>query len=250
MNNIQTFSRNSDQYARHRPQYPEELFAYLKDICVEHESAWDCATGNGQAAVSLAKYFSHVEATDVSAGQIEHAIGHPKVHYNVSPAEHTSFHDHSFDLVTVATAVHWFDQLQFFREVGRVLKPNGILAIWGYGFFSVDSELDPLIRAELLDPIHDFWASGNHQVMNGYRDLVLPFDEISNSPTFTIQVEWTTDQFLAYVRTWSAVKRYMAELGVDPIARFESKLKTIWGDPNQARVVKMPVAFRASRKSR
>ena len=248
MNNIQTFSQNSDQYAKSRPQYPDELSAYLHDICVEHESAWDCATGNGQAAVSLAKHFSHVEATDVSAEQIEHALSHPKVRYSVSPAEHTPFHDQSFDLVTVATAVHWFDQPQFFREVDRVLKPNSILAIWGYSFFNVDSELDTVIRTELLNPLHDFWASGNHQVMNGYRDLVLPFDEMLDTSSFAITVDWTMDQFLAYIRTWSAVKRYMAELGVDPVARFEPKLKAIWSDPNQVRAVKMPIAFRASRK--
>src|SRR6185369_7699774 len=117
--------------ARHRPQYPKELFSYLRQICAEHNFAWDCATGNGQAAVSLAKYFAHVEATDVSAEQIEHGLVHPNVHYSVSPAEHTPFHDQSFDLITVATAVHWFDQPQFFREVDRVLKPSGVLAIWG-----------------------------------------------------------------------------------------------------------------------
>ena len=161
---VQTFSQDSDQYAKNRPHYPDELFAYLSELCEAHDAAWDCATGSGQAAVSLAKYFSRVEATDLSAEQIEHGIVHPKVHYSVSPAEHTPFNDESFDLITVATAVHWFDPPQFHREVNRVLKPRGILAVWTYGYFAIEPATDQVIRDELLNPIDRFWAEGNRQV--------------------------------------------------------------------------------------
>jgi len=249
VNNIQTFSQGSDQYARHRPQYPEELFAYLSEICDEYDSAWDCATGNGQAAVSCAKYFSHVEATDISAEQIQNGIVHPNVHYRVCSAEHTPFASGAFDLVTVATAVHWFDLEQFYREVDRVLKRGGILAVWSYGYFEIEPAIDQIISRELLESIDPFWANGNRQVMNGYRDLALPFEEIRNTPSFAIQVEWTLRQLFNYIRTWSAVKRFSAELGTDPMERLESKLKTVWGEPDQAKVAKMPLFFRASRKS-
>jgi ubiquinone/menaquinone biosynthesis C-methylase UbiE len=249
LNNIQTFSQNSDQYAKHRPQYPEELFAYLNEISAEHDSAWDCATGNGQAAISCAKYFTHVEATDISAEQIQHCLVHPKIHYSVCPAEHTPFANNSFDLIVVATAVHWFDQAQFFQEVERVLKPKGILAIWSYGFFTIESEIDDMIAKELLEPIDPFWASGNRQVMNGYRDLILPLEKISNLPSFSMQVEWNLEQLSAYLRTWSAVKRYSTELGIDSVARLESKLKKTWKDPNDVKVASMPLFLKVSRKS-
>ena len=39
--------------------YPEKLFEYLATLCPEHKSAWDCATGNGQSAIGLNKYFQH-----------------------------------------------------------------------------------------------------------------------------------------------------------------------------------------------
>lgn len=248
MNNIQTFSQDSNQYAKHRPQYPDELFSYLSEICDGHESAWDCATGNGQAAVSCAKHFAHVEATDVSAEQIQNSIANPKVHYSVSPAEHTPFEAESFDLVVVATAIHWFDLEFFFQEVGRVLKPRGVLAAWTYGLLEVEPEIDHIIARELLEPIDPFWASGNRQVMNGYRDLTLPFEKIHNPPAFAVQVEWNLEQFLAYLRTWSAVKRYLAELGSDPVEQLEPKLKSIWSDTEKTKLVKMPLFFKASRK--
>lgn len=248
MNNIQTFSQSSDQYAKHRPQYPEELFAYLDELCQSHESAWDCATGNGQAAVSCAKYFSQVQATDISSEQLQHRILHPKVQYSMCPAETTPFANLSFDLIMVATAVHWFNQEQFHREVGRVLKPSGVLAVWTYGLLELEPEINAVIARELLEPIDPLWASGNRQVMNGYRDLALPFEAIRNVPAFAIKVEWTLEQLSAYLRTWSAVKRFAVERGADPVERLESALKPIWGEPDTIRVVQMPLFVKASRK--
>lgn len=247
MNNIQSFSRDSDQYAKHRPQYPDDLFSYLAEISPGRDSAWDCATGNGQAALSLANYFDHVEATDLSTEQLEHAMHHPRVLYRVSPAENTPFANGSFDLVTVATAVHWFDQEKFHQEVERVLKPNGILAVWTYGYFTIEPEIDTIIRSELLEPIDRFWASGNRKVLNGYRDLSMPFKELS-TPSFSIQMDWTLAQLTAYMRTWSAVKRFVAELGTDPVIATEQKLKTIWAEPERTRAIHMPLFVRASRK--
>ena len=54
------FSTHTQEYAHYRPHYPEVLFSYLSSLCAAHHLAWDCATGNGQAAVSLAKYFDNV----------------------------------------------------------------------------------------------------------------------------------------------------------------------------------------------
>ena len=248
LNNIQTFSQGSDQYAKHRPQYPEALFSYLSDLCLHHDSAWDCATGNGQAAVSSAKYFSRVQATDISVEQIQNRILHPKVSYSLCAAETAPFADFSFDLITVATAVHWFNQEQFHREVQRVLKPHGVLAVWTYGQFEIEPRIYEVILSELLNPIDAYWASGNRQVLNGYRDLALPFEEIRNVPAFVLKLEWDLGQLLAYMRTWSAVKRFSAERGVDPVEKLEKTLEPIWGAPDTIRVVQMPLFVKASRR--
>jgi len=63
-----------------------------------------------------------------------------------------------------------------------------------------------------------------------------------------MKVEWNLQQLLEYFRTWSAVKRYSAELGNDPVDQLEIKLKTIWNEPGKAKLVQMPLFLRASRK--
>lgn len=160
--------------------------------------------------------------------------------YQVSPAEHTPFADESFDLITVATAVHWFEQDRFHREVGRVLKSGGVLAVWTYGLFEIESQIDEVVLHEFMKPIDPFWAEGNRMVMNGYRDLTLPFEKI-RTPSSSMQVNWTLGQLSAFLRTWSAVKRFTAEVGKDPVTKLESKLQTRWGGSDLTKLVRMPL---------
>src|SRR5438132_213598 len=81
------FSTHAADYRAFRPTYPPELFAFLAASAPARDLAWDCGTGNGQAALLLADHFARVFATDASAGQLTNAEPHPKVEYAVAPAE-------------------------------------------------------------------------------------------------------------------------------------------------------------------
>ena len=102
------FSGHSNSYAEYRPTYPNSLFSFLADCCVQHRCAWDCATGNGQAALALSSLFEKVIASDASEAQIQAAESNPKIKYVVSPAEASGLDDKSIDLITVAQALRWF----------------------------------------------------------------------------------------------------------------------------------------------
>ena len=113
------FSGHAKDYARYRPHYPSTLFEYLSHQSAVHDLAWDCGTGNGQAAVELARTFKKVIGTDPSAEQIAAAAPAPHVEYRVAPAEKTDLLARSVDLITVAQALHWFKHDQFNDEVRR-----------------------------------------------------------------------------------------------------------------------------------
>ena len=134
---LDQFSAQAADYARYRIDYPLALYDWLLPQVVGRARAWDCATGNGQVAVVLAGYFAFVEATDLSANQLAQAAPHPNSRYQTARAEQTPFLNQTFDLITVAQAVHWFEPAVYHREVRRVALPGAVLAEWGYGLVQV-----------------------------------------------------------------------------------------------------------------
>ena len=103
------FSAQSDLYVKFRPTYPLELYEFLSSLVNGRDLVWDCGTGNGQAARHLKAYFKKVIATDPSEQQIRNCIPENGIEYRVEKSEESSLSTGSADLITVATALHWFN---------------------------------------------------------------------------------------------------------------------------------------------
>ena len=241
------FSSESPNYARFRPRYGRELFAFLADLVSEHQLAWDCATGNGQAAVPLSEFFGRVIATDASEEQIRSATPNPRVEYRIAPAEKNDLEETSCDLITVAQALHWFDLPAFYNEAKRVLKPDGVLAVWSYNLLRIDPSIDAIVDRFYTETVGPFWPPERKIVENGYRDLPFPFEEI-NVPEFSMTAQWSVDALFGYLRTWSASKRYQEELRQDPVTLVESELRGAWPDDEDRLHVRWPLVIRLGRK--
>jgi SAM-dependent methyltransferase len=240
------FSGHADRYEAFRPNYPEALFTYLASLCERHELAWDCATGNGQAAVALAPFFQSVIATDASEKQIEQARRCENVRYVVAPADRAPLGDASVDLVTVAQALHWFDLASFYAEVRRVVRPGGILAVWCYELHTISPEIDAIISRLYSDVVGAYWPPERRLVDQGYATLPFPFDELT-PPTFRMTHDWDLAHLLGYVESWSATQRYRADTGKDPRDLVKSELEAAWGKPNRSRTVTWPLRVRVAR---
>jgi len=211
------FSNHATQYSQARPTYPKTLFEYLASLANHHELAWDCATGNGQAAVALADYFDKVIATDGSETQLSHAPQKNNIEYRQALAEDSGLADNSVDLITVAQALHWFDLDKFYAEVKRVSKPNSILAVWCYVLLRTNNDtLNQLIDEFYVDVIGDYWPPGRHYIDEHYRTLPFPFAELT-TPDFAIENHWSLGQLMNYLQTWSAVKGYENKVGNNPV---------------------------------
>lgn len=219
------FSKQSKEYAIYRPTYPPALFQYLNSVVPEHETAWDCGTGNGQVALELTNYFPKIYASDASENQIKNAVRHPKIEYFVSLAEATTLPDKSIDLITVAQAAHWFNLDTFYEEVKRVLKLKGILAMWCYGLFQISPEEEKLKSAlqEFYDSINSSWPPERKLIDNQYKTIPFPFTEIK-SPQILMQKEWTINQLIGYLLTWSSTQKFINDQGQNMMF---NKLETI-----------------------
>ena len=237
------FSAQSAGYARHRPHYPAALFEYLAGLGGRH-LAWDCATGNGQAAIALAAHFDRVVATDASRTQVEAALEHPGVTYRVAAAEDSGLDAGTVDLVTVGQALHWFDIPRFFAEAARVLVPGGHVAAWCYEVCTVSPECDAAVSRLYDDIVAAFWPPERRLVEEAYAGIAFPGAEI-DAPPFEMNVRWTAADMLGYLRTWSACQHYLREHGDDPVGQVEEELRKAWGPA--PRTVRWPLTVRVSR---
>lgn len=238
------FSGHAAGYAQYRPTYPPELFSWLVTLLKDTNAAWDCGTGNGQVAAVLAGYFSHVYATDISPQQLAQAPQLLNVSYKTAAAENSGFADKSFNLITVAQAVHWFEFHNFYAEAKRVLKPDGIIAVIGYGLMYIDEETDVIIRHLYSQTLGGSWDARRSYLDEGYQTIPFPFTEIP-APSFSMTVQWNIAQLLGYLQTWSAVKQYENKTGINPVNAIEPQLMAVWKDA--WKTVSFPLLVRAGK---
>lgn len=238
------FSPLARAYAAFRPAYPASFIAALAALAPGRTLAWDCATGNGQAALQLAEHFDRVLATDLSRDQLSLAAFHPRVTYRAAGEEAPGAAAGSVDLVSVAQALHWLDTPRFFGNVRRVLKPAGVIAVWCYGRVEIAPAIDAVMdRFEAT--LHRFRAPELELMRGGYRGVDLPFAEIA-AGEWSMSERMTREQFLGFVGSWSAVGAARAETQRDPLEELGAALRARWAD-REPRLVSWPIAVRAGR---
>lgn len=238
------FSVQSAEYAQFRPTYPQELYEFLLSLLSENNTAWDCATGNGQVARELAKHFKQVFGTDISENQLKHAAQKENISYLVENSEKSSFSDQTFDLITVAQAIHWFDFDAFYAEVKRTLKPHGIFAAFGYGVMQIDTKVDVVITKLYRLILGKYWDEERKYIDEKYQTIPFPFEEIA-TPELSIKTIWNFDQLIGYLNTWSALQHYKKANNSNPIEIIITELEEAWDAEDKE--VTFPIILRVGR---
>ena len=221
------FSTQANSYSKYRPYYPPAMIEYIVSFVSNNNSALDVATGNGQVAGELAQYFKQVYATDISEKQLENAIQADNILYKNERAEHTSFGDSQFDLITVAQAIHWFDFDAFYKEVYRILKPDGVFAVLGYGLFTAEGEVGKLLKHFYEDITGPYWDAERRYLDENYTTIPFPFEEMETKQ-FVNEFTWTFEQLTGYLETWSAVQHYIKQNKTNPVDLIRDDLKEYW----------------------
>lgn len=177
-------------YAKSRMAYPRRLY----DSILEYHGAGataklgtllDVGCGPGNSTREFAPRFHKAVAIDGSAAMIEEArrLSTLPIRFECKTGEQCAdvVDDESVDVLTSAMAAHWLDMDAFWPAAARVLKPGGTVAIWSVyamkchpstpNAAQIEAVLEDLDSRVLLA----YQQPGNKLVMNGYRDLELPW---------------------------------------------------------------------------
>jgi len=239
------FSALAARYAAYRPHYPAALIGVLADRCDRHELAWDVGCGSGQLSVALAARFARVIASDPAQAQLDHAEPDPRVEYRCVPAEASGLPDASADLAVAAQAAHWFDWPRFVPEVGRVVRPGGLIALVTYRNAELAGAAGDVL-VEFYREIESYWPNGRFHVNTSYRDLTFPWPAVS-APPLEMTARWTRDELFGYVTTWSATAKLVVARGDAPVEELRRRLTTAWPDP-EPREVRWPLTVKLTRR--
>jgi SAM-dependent methyltransferase len=130
-------------YAKHRPSYPEELFAWIEATCGLAKGArvLDLGCGTGISTRLLAARGLDVIGVDPNPEMLAQAREAGGARYELGEASATGLPDASVTLVSVAQAFHWFEIETAMREIRRVLSPAG----WACAFWNVRDLRSPFM---------------------------------------------------------------------------------------------------------
>lgn len=115
-------------YAEHRPDYPADGIRWVLGGVAGR--ALDLAAGTGKLTAGLLSLGLEVTAVEPDESmRTELSRRFPQVEALAGTAEEIPLASRSVDAVLVGQAFHWFDQAAALDEIGRVLRPGGVVGV-------------------------------------------------------------------------------------------------------------------------
>jgi hypothetical protein len=90
-----------------------------------------------------------------------------------------------------------------------------------------------------------WWPEERKHIDDGYATLPFPFTPVDIG-TFVMEADWSAEQLLGYLGTWSALTRHRTDTGVDLMEKFAEDLAAVWGRVPLHRI-RWPLTLRVGR---
>lgn len=179
------FDTVAAQYAAARPAYPAGVYDAIGAALPRpwpQSTVLDVAAGTGIATRQLAERAARVIAVELSAPMLAQLVAaSPGIPAAQGSGNALPLRDSSVDLVTYAQAFHWVDPLRAVPEALRVLRPEGVLAMW-WNHTARSSEWE-IAQEERIAAVNPGWRisrvfreSGGEEIANGLGLTVTDYD--------------------------------------------------------------------------
>lgn len=193
----------AEVYERGRPGYAEVTVDWALEPVRDRPAlrAMDLAAGTGQLTRALRARgvdTVSVEPSEAMRKRLARAVRAATV--LAGSAEEVPLPGDSVDLVVVGQAFHWFDREPALAEIGRVLRPGGVLAI----FYNSREDAVPWVRA--LSAIVGDTEHDASRRPTRVPELPPPFGPVEVREA-TLEQELDADGLLDLVRSRSYVIR-------------------------------------------
>ena len=215
----------SEDYAKFRDIYPDELYARLKELGVAADgTAWlDLGTGTGILPQNLYNEKADITAVDIAEEQINYAKKKAdengwKINYLVSPAESTNLPDNSFDTITAAQCFFYFDREKMIKEIKRLLKPNGKF-IKVYLTYTIDDEIAAKSHS-LIKDMNPSWTPK----ASGAKDMFDDLFECRVTESFYCDIPFTRESWHGRM---CACRGTLASIDKETFSKWEKKHREI-----------------------
>lgn len=207
------------RYAAHRPRAHAQVLEILRREMaglLPVERAADVGCGTGHSSIALLPYAGAVVGIDPSSEMLKQAERHPRIEYRKGYAEALPVRAGEFDLVSVSSAYHWFDQERFVAEAARVLRPGGWLVLYKTGSIGsiADQPRFTTWRREVLKVRYPKIARHGER-LTAELAAACGFAEFSGE-TFADVRRYTLDEYVENLLTHSSVIR-VVERGPEPV---------------------------------
>ncbi|RMZ80885.1 hypothetical protein DV737_g2730, partial [Chaetothyriales sp. CBS 132003] len=207
-------------YAKYRSnEYPHTLIDKVINNHVANGKGQlgtlvDVGCGPGIATRQVGTHFDHVFGLDPGVSMIEIATSlggttrtGEQIKVAVASAEEIDVklkelgvEEGTVDLITAATAAHWFDLPKFYAAASRMLRSGGSIAFWATGNWKVAGAQIP--NVDQVQQILDFFIQ---DVLGPYE---LPGNRLCNELYASIDLPWTCgvpgfDEKSFYRKIWN-----------------------------------------------
>jgi SAM-dependent methyltransferase len=126
----------AERYDRARPRPPQALRTLVPPLLggsLRRVVDLGCGTGlSTRLWADLADEVIGIEPSGAMRAQAVRSTAAPNVRYLEGSGMQTGLEAGSVDLVTASQSLHWMDPEPTFREIARILRPDGLLCAYEY----------------------------------------------------------------------------------------------------------------------